>query len=325
MRIIPVLYRECKVPEDLNTLHIISFTSSEDYNVSLQRLVEALNLPQSVNVSALTSVFENTKTGHIQQMTQHMEEAFGNEDWHYIIAMAKALIQMYSGDVPAIIYQMQGFAYIYADRVYPDQYTLAQEAITAALVRVDNREQRLVLLDIYAFILVSRSQWKELLACANEALQMVSDSHMWQAVQEEAFTRAGQNGLVATSHDQDGISIVEIKPPEAEIQQYESEKQTVCIDKEHEKGEFELERLHVEVQKARFALEKDRMTFALEIGDVIAEKLYPSTDVEEKATLLRTLFPQLLQLGSSKAVELVLPPPEIIQQETEREVELGSS
>ncbi len=325
MRIIPVLYRECKVPEDLNTLHIISVTSSDDYEVSFQRLVEALKLPQSVNVSAHTSVLENTRIDHIQQMTQHMEEAFGNEDWHYIIAMAKALIQMYSGDVPAIIYQMQGFAYIYADRVYPDQYTLAQEAITAALVRVDDRELRLVLLDVNGFIFVSRSQWKELLACANEALQLASDSHMWQAVQEEAFTRSGQNGLVGTSHDQDEISIVEIKPSEAEIQQYGSETQTVCIDKEHEKGEFELERQHVEVQKARFELEKDRMTFALEIGDVIAEKLYPGTDVEEKATLLRTLFPQLLQLGSSKAVELVLPPPEIIQQKTGRELELGSS
>ena len=73
----------------------------------------------------------------------------------------------------------------------------------------------------------------------------------------------------------------------------------------------------MDVQKARLEFEKACMTSAIEMGDLIAVKCYPSSDAEAKATLSRTLLRNLIQFGLSKAVELTLLPPQAIQEEAQ--------
>ncbi len=208
---------------------------------------------------------------------------------------------------------------------------LAQEAIKAALTRVSDPEQRSSLLDVYASILILRHQWTEVLTCANEAMEVTSNLRIWQIVREEALKRVNQSELEVTSQNHKSPSIREMGTIEGERKQHEIETQSIPDRQQDRQIEaqramleiqrllLEIEKQRVEVQRARFAFERGRITFALEIGDVIAEKFYPEPDMKAKAVLSRILLPKLMQLGSSKAVELELPALQNTQKETKIE------
>jgi hypothetical protein len=82
---------------------------------------------------------------------------------------------------------------------------------------------------------------------------------------------------------------------------------------------LEIERQEVDVQKARLEFEEERIAFALGIGDLLVEKLYPASDVKAKVMLTRIFLQNRLQFGTSKAVELALPAQQDIQEENKAE------
>ena len=61
---------------------------------------------------------------------------------------------------------------------------------------------------------------------------------------------------------------------------------------------LEIENQQLVLQKKRLESVKERITIALEISDMIAEKLHPHSDVQAKARLARSLLLKLLQIES---------------------------
>ena len=53
-----------------------------------------------------------------------------------------------------------------------------------------------------------------------------------------------------------------------------------------------------------------RISYALETASKMVDILYPGIDTRTKAVLLQTLIPNLLQLDSSKGLELALLAPQ---------------
>jgi len=83
---------------------------------------------------------------------------------------------------------------------------------------------------------------------------------------------------------------------------------------ENQKTQLELERQRLEIDRQNVALQKERLEyqiaardFAFDTAGMMIEKLYPEADKSTKAILIRTLIPELLQLGNGKGLELALP------------------
>ncbi len=88
-------------------------------------------------------------------------------------------------------------------------------------------------------------------------------------------------------------------------QKAELEKQKALL--EMEKQQLEIERQRLEVQERRLDIEKKRIDYALETASKMVNMLRPDADKETREMLLRTLLPNLLQLGNGQGLELALP------------------
>lgn len=82
---------------------------------------------------------------------------------------------------------------------------------------------------------------------------------------------------------------------------------------------LEIEKQQLEMQKMRLEFEKEHITFALEIGDMIIEKLYPDIDAQVKTRFIRDLLPNLMQLDTNKAIARVLSMLQNTQEETKED------
>ena len=203
MLFLPLLLRKCRTPKFLRTRQIISFLSPEDYEQSLKKLLEPLNLPfNNIDISTFlnylqgTSVKENSAYGNVEtakpvkirnitQTFQTVRDAFEMQDWDYVIAVVNKLTELYRGSLPASIYYMQGRAYLYTETGYNNQYAQAQEALEYALSHVHNANLRLELLDAYAFSLIQQNLKQEVEFCIDQALQLSPDDPVWRLLQEE--------------------------------------------------------------------------------------------------------------------------------------------
>jgi hypothetical protein len=83
---------------------------------------------------------------------------------------------------------------------------------------------------------------------------------------------------------------------------------------EQQKTRLELEKQRLEIDRQNVALQKERLEyqiaardFAFDTANMMIERLYPEVDKSTKAILIRTLIPDLLQLGNGKGLELALP------------------
>lgn len=197
MLIIPIVILKCRIPENLKRIHTIFYLQQNDYNTVLQEVLNTLEKSFKIKRSTSSDILhpvDEVGISHIQFMIPHMKEAFDQEDWHYVIAVAKALISQYPNTaIPASIYKMLGSAYLYADKIYDDQEALAQEALKQALVFVSDPEQRLELLDAYTGPYISQGRWREIEPYYNEALQLAPYDLTWQALKNEIDKRTGQN------------------------------------------------------------------------------------------------------------------------------------
>lgn len=337
MLIIPVIYRPCTIPDELKRIHILSYPPLNDYHAVLGELLETLegHFNKSFKMDSITRVSnpDATEAATIQQILPRIERAFNKEAWSYVIGEVSTLSNQYPGAISSCLYCMQGLAYLFTGRTHHAQQTFAK-----ALTLQSPPEQRLTLLDAYTGIFIGQHQWEKVLFHANEALELTPKDSTWQIVREEALKRIGSNKLAVIVNSQNGTNSIngankiEIEAKKAEIRQDatairsapKEREQNHQIELHHAELEMkrmllEIERQEVELQKARLEFEEERVTFALGIGDLLVEKLYPVSDVKAKVMLTRTFLQNLLQFGTSKAVELALPAQHGIQEENKTE------
>jgi hypothetical protein len=300
-------------------------------------LVETLegHFNRSFKIDSLRSISnpDIAETAMVQQILPRVERAFNKEAWSYVIGEVNALSNQHPGAISSCLYCMQGLAYLFTGRTHHAQQTFAK-----ALMLQSPPEQRLTLLDAYTGIFIGQYQWEKVLFHANEALELAPKDSTWQIVREEALKRVGSNKLTVTVNSQsgtnsiNGASKIEIEAKKAEIRQDaitihsvpKNREQNHEIELQHAELEMkrtllEIERQEVDVQKARLEFEEERIAFALGIGDLLVEKLYPASDVKAKVMLTRIFLQNRLQFGTSKAVELALPAQQDIQEENKAE------
>jgi hypothetical protein len=203
MLIIPVICNPCSVPDNLKRIHTVFYQPINDYNTVLQELFTTLEENFNIDSSKLRTLLDELDVTHIQSMTQSVKDAFELEDWHYVIAVAKALINRYPKEALSVsIYEMQGLAYLYADQIYDDQEMLAQHALKTALALVNDPEQHLTLLDAYIGSCISRDQWVDVMHYANEALLLDPQNYTWRVAKDIAYEKIDQkeNDLVTRNH-----------------------------------------------------------------------------------------------------------------------------
>jgi tetratricopeptide (TPR) repeat protein len=191
--IIPLLHRTCTIRADLKILQIISFLAPKTYDAAFQEVLGALGLPKTPPETLQES------TSHLHQppdltaiLTQQLEEAFADHDWPDVIRKASFLIKRTAGNVPSLVYRLQGLALLEEGEVEQ-----AQEALETALALASDRRQRLTMLSDYTALLARQDQWTRVLQQAREALRLVPNDPGWLATQQQAQSQLTQQAPAA--------------------------------------------------------------------------------------------------------------------------------
>ena len=178
-QIIPLLYRECKVRADLNTLQVISFLNPKTYETAFKEVLMTLGLPTAREEKPVKIAPQPVDTG--TALVQQMEAAFAVQDWPDVIRKADYLIKRLPASATATVYRLQGLALLEEGEAQQ-----GQEALETALALVSDRQLRLTLLGDYTTLLASQNQWEKVLRQAKEALRLVPNDPGWLATQEQA-------------------------------------------------------------------------------------------------------------------------------------------
>ena len=104
--IIPLLYRQCEIRDDLDTLQFISFLPPRTYEESFHELLIALGLSPYTGTSKPTQASNDSEAVLIQQI----ETSFAAKDWPDVIRKTNFLLKHAPGAVTSEIYRMQGIA-----------------------------------------------------------------------------------------------------------------------------------------------------------------------------------------------------------------------
>jgi tetratricopeptide (TPR) repeat protein len=191
--VIPLLYRTCSVRADLKILQIVSFLAPKTYEAAFQEVLGALGLPKAPPVTPQESASHIIQpTDMTAILTQQLEEAFADHDWPDVIRKASFLIKRTAGNVPSMVYRLQGLALLEEGEVQQ-----AQEALETALALASDRRQRLTLLSDYTALLAGQDQWTKVLQQAREALRLVPNDPGWLATQQQAQSQLAQKAPVA--------------------------------------------------------------------------------------------------------------------------------
>ena len=89
--IIPLLYRECKVRADLNTLQIVSFLSPRTYETAFKEILLTLGLSTAGVGEPVRSVTQPVDMGAV--LLQQMENSFAAQDWPDVLRKADYIIK----------------------------------------------------------------------------------------------------------------------------------------------------------------------------------------------------------------------------------------
>jgi hypothetical protein len=177
--IIPLLYHECKVRGDLNTLQVISFLSPTTYETAFKEVLLTLGLPTAGEKQPVHIVPQPEDMG--TALVRQMETGFAAQDWPDVLRKADYLIKRLPGSATVTVYRLQGLAFLAEGEVHQ-----GQEALEIALALVNDRQLRLTLLGDYTTLLASQNQWAKVLKQAREALRLVPNDPGWLATQEQA-------------------------------------------------------------------------------------------------------------------------------------------
>ena len=312
-RIIPILYQPCKVPDDLQTLHTISFLPDRTYKEAFQELEVALHLSKSFENPKNVSFLNDYRKSNIQQTILEIEMAYHKGNWSYIIEKVNAIANQSPEVMLPSLYCMQGWAYY-----FEDQPSLAQEALKKGIKLIQDPKKQLTLLDAYAAQFVPNGQWDELLACASEALQLDPHNSTWQMAKIDASTKILKNGSFspkqlarhpasdkATTKAEIGTSSKDNTEVLTNITGYNGK------DEVHERydsrtslenssiQDIELQIRKLTLQKEQFQLEKEIMTFAFEMAERVSA-IPIDKNGSTKAELLQAFLPQFLSLEDKK-------------------------
>ncbi len=178
-QIIPLLYRECSVRADLDTLQVISFLSPRTYETSFKEILMTLGLPTAGEEKPVRIAPQPVDTG--TALVQQMEVAFAVQDWPDVIRKADYLIKRLPVSATATVYRLQELALLEEGETQQ-----GQEALETALALVSDKQLRLTLLGDYTTLLASQNQWAKVLRQAKEALRLVPNDPGWLATQEQA-------------------------------------------------------------------------------------------------------------------------------------------
>ncbi len=195
-QIIPLLYRECKVRADLNTLQIVSFLSPKTYETAFKEVLMTLGLPTAGEEEPVQIAPQPVDTG--TALVQQMEAAFAVQDWPDVIRKADYLIKRLPGHATTTVYRLQGLALLQEGEAQQ-----GQEALETALALVNDRQLRLTLLGDYTTLLASQDQWAKVLKQTKEALRLVPNDPGWLATQEQAQSKLAKTSpILITSQSQ---------------------------------------------------------------------------------------------------------------------------
>ncbi len=132
----------------------------------------------------------------------------------------------------------------------------------------------------------------------------------------------GIDAISQASHRVESTAL-DNKAKELSLHLKELETQTTLADKEQERrlaaekadlekqsALLEIEKQRLELMAKRLEVEKQRFDYALEIAEKMVSTMRPDADEEMRITLMQTLLPSLLLLGTGKGLELALPVPQ---------------
>jgi len=160
-QITPLMYRECKVRADLNTLQVISFLGPKTYETAFKEVLMTLGLPTAGEVKPVIIAPQPEDTG--TALERQMEAAVAIQDWPDVIRKADYLIKRLPGSATATVYRLQGLALLEEGEAQQ-----GQEPLEAALALVSDRHLRLTLLGDYTTLLASQKQWAKVLKQAKK-------------------------------------------------------------------------------------------------------------------------------------------------------------
>ncbi len=100
------------------------------------------------------------------------------------------------------------------------------------------------------------------------------------------------------------------KAQEIEHAKQKAEQESKEANLDLERKELTNERERLEILEKRLDVQKKAIEYALEIASKTITVLHPDADEQTKAMLIQTLLPAILQLQSSKGLELILPSPQ---------------
>src|SRR6266702_1151045 len=178
-QVIPLLYRECSVRADLDTLQVISFLSPRTYETSFKEILMTLGLSTAGEEKPVRIAPQPVDTAAV--LVHQMEVGFANQDWPDVLRKANYLIKNLPGSATATVYRLQGLALLEEGETQQ-----GQEALETALALVSDKQLRLTLLGDYTTLLASQNQWAKVLRQAKEALRLVPNDPGWLATQEQA-------------------------------------------------------------------------------------------------------------------------------------------
>jgi tetratricopeptide (TPR) repeat protein len=188
--IIPLLYRECRVRADLNTLQVISLLSPNTYETAFKAVLLTLGLSTAGEEKQVHVAPQSEDIGTV--LVRQMEMSFAAQDWPDVLRKADYLIKRLPGSATATVYRLQGLAFL-----EDGEAQQGQEALETALALVTDRQLRLTLLGDYTTLLAGQNQWAKVLKQAKEALLLVPNDPGWLATQEQAQSQLAK---ASTAH-----------------------------------------------------------------------------------------------------------------------------
>lgn len=212
-KLIPVLVRQCEQTH-LNYLHsIVPIDLLEcDEMTAMYRLLagvrherikpslpppfpeKRLLSPKETSVPFPASQNPRERAQFTEQALSLVSAAFAKKDWSDVLQKTSSLLNPEAAHtLSSDIYHLRGMALFEVGET-----EAAVTTLETALALEQNTEKRLAFLMDYAHVLSTLGRWNETLACADEALQQVSDAPYWQALRQQASAqmavRTGPSG-----------------------------------------------------------------------------------------------------------------------------------
>lgn len=153
---------------------------------------------------------------------------------------------------------------------------------------------------------------KEIAEALKETIDAVSQAHIrYEGGRLENEAQRLANEATALKMKQDELAVqssLKDKEQARQIEAQQAELNRLKALLEIQKQQLEIEQQQVALQKAMLESEHHRVSLAFETASRIVEQVAPNADATNRAMLIQSLLPQLLQLESGKGLKLAYRP-----------------